>query len=180
MSSQRPLVIAAAALGALAFLGAGVWFGRASRAPAAGADGRALPAEREAAYRRLIDEANARIARQNQMLGAASKADGPKAQPGIDANAAAAAAYRRAPGARLSRPPELVSYRGLQAYEVVLDRGTVYVDASTSEVLHDGTTPAGGGAGEPDDAHASPLALNGRRRPKHHEEHHDEHEDDDD
>lgn len=166
MSSQRPLVVAAAAFGALALLGGGVWLGRAStRAP--------MPAEREAAYRRLIEEANARIARQNQLLAAASTTDGPKARPSIDANAAAAAAYRRAPGARLSRPPELVSYRGLAAYEVVLDRGTVYVDASTSEVLHDGTTPADRGS-------AAPLALNAERRSRHHEEHHDDHEDDDD
>ncbi|GMV19169.1 MAG: hypothetical protein HS104_20675 [Polyangiaceae bacterium] len=168
MSSQRPLVIAAAAFGALALLGAGIWLGRASSAAAE----KPMSTEREAAYRRLIDEANARIARQNQMLAAASRPEGPKAQPGIDANAAAAAAYRRAPGARLSRPPELVSYRGLPAYEVVLDRGTVYVDASTSEVLHDGTTPA-------DDGSAAPLALNGKRKSKHHEDH-DDHEDDDD
>jgi uncharacterized membrane protein YkoI len=42
------------------------------------------------------------------------------------------------PGASLTKTPELVSYEGKPAYEVVLDKGTVYVDAQTGAVLVNG------------------------------------------
>jgi hypothetical protein len=99
--------------------------------------------------------------------------------PAINASTAAAAAYRLAPGARLARPPELVSYQGRPAYEVSLDRGTIYVDASTAEVLHNGTAPATRGVGgEQDRDRAAPLAMNGKER-KHHRDHEEDEDDDD-
>lgn len=38
-------------------------------------------------------------------------------------------------GARLEQAPELVDFQGTVAYEVLLDRATVYVDATTGEVI---------------------------------------------
>jgi uncharacterized membrane protein YkoI len=43
-----------------------------------------------------------------------------------------------APGANLTKAPDLVSYEGAPAYEVVLDKGTVYVNAQTGAVLANG------------------------------------------
>jgi uncharacterized membrane protein YkoI len=40
-----------------------------------------------------------------------------------------------APGATLTKAPELVSYEGKPTYEVVLDKGIVYIDAQTGAVL---------------------------------------------
>lgn len=41
-----------------------------------------------------------------------------------------------APGATLVQQPRLVNLNGAAAYEVVLDRGNVYVDANTGSVLY--------------------------------------------
>lgn len=76
---------------------------------------------------------------------------------------AARIAQTTAPRARLSGTPELVNYNGTLAYEVVLDRGTLYVDANNGTVLTNGTTTASSNRG-------------GER----HEEHEEDEEDDDD
>lgn len=57
----------------------------------------------------------------------------------VSADAAAAIALGAAPGAQLTRAPELISFQGAVAYEVVLDRGTLYVDANSGQILYDGT-----------------------------------------
>ncbi len=59
----------------------------------------------------------------------------------ISAEQAVALAQRIAPGATLSRRAELVEYQGTPTYEVVFDRGTVYVDAVYGTIMYDGTTP---------------------------------------
>jgi hypothetical protein len=48
------------------------------------------------------------------------------------------------------RTPELVSFQGAVAYEVVLDRGTLYVHANSGQILYNGTAPvaSGGHGGE--------------------------------
>lgn len=76
---------------------------------------------------------------------------------------AARIAQTTAPRARLSGTPELVNYNGTLAYEVVLDRGTIYVDANNGTVLTNGATSASSNRG-------------GER----HEEHEEDEEDDDD
>lgn len=53
---------------------------------------------------------------------------------------AAATVFTLVPGARIVAGPELVMFQGVPAYEVVLDLGVVYVDATTGAVLYDGTT----------------------------------------
>ena len=66
-------------------------------------------------------------------------ADAPVA---VSPDMAVAIAQAAAPGASLSRQPELVLFQGTVAYEVALDRGTVYVDADSGRVLHNGAAPA--------------------------------------
>ncbi len=41
-------------------------------------------------------------------------------------------------GAALTRTPDLVDYQGTLAYEVLLDQGTVYVNANTGGILYNG------------------------------------------
>jgi uncharacterized membrane protein YkoI len=48
---------------------------------------------------------------------------------------AQAIAQANAQGATLIRAPELVSLQGVPAYEVVFDRGAIYVDAQTGAIL---------------------------------------------
>ncbi|MGE5618111.1 MAG: PepSY domain-containing protein [Sphingomonadaceae bacterium] len=81
----------------------------------------------------------------------------------VSADAAASTALSVAPGARVQGTPELISFQGAVAYEVVLDRGTVYVDATTGRVLYNGAEPA-----------LLASASNGRS-----DDDEDEHEDDD-
>lgn len=60
----------------------------------------------------------------------------------VTAEQARSAALQAAPGTRVLGTPELVSFEGTPAYEVVLDQGKVYVDASTGQVLYNGVTAA--------------------------------------
>lgn len=107
-----------------------------------------LPAEvaaREAAYQEQIRLANERIAQANALLVQATtqaQKNAPAAAPAAPAApvavspaAAAAIASRLAPGARLLRDPELVSYDGTPAYAVAFDLGTVYIDAASGSLL---------------------------------------------
>jgi hypothetical protein len=51
-------------------------------------------------------------------------------------------------GAILTGAPDLVSFQGVVAYEVLLDRGTVYVEANSGQILYNGAAVAvtsGGG-----------------------------------
>jgi hypothetical protein len=45
-------------------------------------------------------------------------------------------AVKLAPQAKVVRVPELVSYQGTVAYEVLLNQGSVYVDANNGQVLY--------------------------------------------
>ncbi len=74
----------------------------------------------------------------------------------IDAQTAARLALAYARGAKLLRWPELVDLQGVRAYEVVLDQGTIYLDAATGTMLYDGrptTTTAQAGNGEAHEQH---------------------------
>lgn len=96
-------------------------------------------------YKQLIEEANRRIqtlkdenATLRQQLEAAQGEDTTSAPAAdtISADAAAQAALNLAPGAQLMSTPELVDFRGVTAYEVVLDAGTVYVDAASGQPIY--------------------------------------------
>ena len=65
-------------------------------------------------------------------------APAPAASNDIGARQAARLALQAAPGAALLRWPELVDLQGQPAYEVLLDQGTLYIDAATGVVLYDG------------------------------------------
>ncbi len=58
----------------------------------------------------------------------------------VSAEQAGNIALSNAPGASLLQQPRLVNLQGTAAYEVLLDRGQVFVDATSGQVLYDGTT----------------------------------------
>ena len=57
----------------------------------------------------------------------------------VSADDAAQIALIFAPGASLAGPPRLVNINGTIVYEVALDRGTIYVDATSGQVLYNNT-----------------------------------------
>jgi hypothetical protein len=57
------------------------------------------------------------------------------AQGGISGDRALVLAIKLVPGSIPTRDAELVNFQGTPAYEVVLNSGTVYVDAQTGAVL---------------------------------------------
>ena len=64
----------------------------------------------------------------------------------VPAEQAESLALNAVPGATVQSAPRLVSFQGTAAYEVVLDRGPVYIDANSGSVLYNGaaqTTAAG-------------------------------------
>lgn len=158
--SQRPLLITSLALTAVALLGAGALLGRSSAQPSA-----ALPAELPPPPPEAPEPATTPVA------------DPGPTEP-IGPAAAGAAALAAVPGARLLGTPELVWFRGQAAYEASLDRGTVYVDAHSRRILHDGTRPPARAPKADRDEHDGQLAHAGSRRRHHHEHEEDDDEDD--
>lgn len=141
-----------------------------------------LVAQREEAWRKLLDEANARLAAQATAKPTPPAGVLPAAAPQVPQAAALIIAQARAPAARLLTTPELVSFQGTTAWEVVLDQGTVYVDATSARVLHDGTAGARPGVrpdhGRGDDDERHHRSAYARR--ERHGDDDDEDEDDDD
>jgi uncharacterized membrane protein YkoI len=129
--------------------------------PALDPTAEALLREREAAYQAALAEANRRLAEANQQLNTAQRelnemsaqvsvpapaalapapaALAPAAPPApvyaVSPEQAQAIAQANAQGATLIRAPELVSLQGVPAYEMVFDRGAIYVDAQTGAIL---------------------------------------------
>lgn len=99
-------------------------------------------------YKQLIDEANSRIqqlkdenAKLRQELEQAKAGSNTASSTAptagqISAQDAAQAALNLAPGAQLMSTPELVNFQGTTAFEVVLDAGTVYVDANSGQPIY--------------------------------------------
>ncbi len=69
-------------------------------------------------------------------------------QAALSPDVAAQIALNVAPGASVTKTPELVSYNGTVAYEVLLDQGTVYVDANNGKVLSNSVQQTNGGFGQ--------------------------------
>ena len=126
--------------------------------PALDPTAEALLREREAAYQAALAEANRRLVEANQQLNIAQRelnemaaqesapapavpapvAPAPAAPAPVYAvspEQAQAIAQANAQGATLIRPPELVRLQGVPAYEVIFDRGAIYVDAQTGAIL---------------------------------------------
>ena len=108
--------------------------------------------QREAAYQKALADANQRIEQANQQVATmnAQLAQAKAAKPATSAPSSPYAlsvaqaqdiALSLAPGARLTKTPEVVSYQGASAYEVVLNVGTLYINAQTGAIL--GTKAAG-------------------------------------
>ncbi|MEJ2012180.1 MAG: hypothetical protein P8X64_08150 [Anaerolineales bacterium] len=90
----------------------------------------ALLQEREAAYQQMIDEANQRL------VEAEGAAEGSVAgEYPVPADLAVALGRIALDGGTLLRNPELVSVNGRAAYELIYDRGRVYVDATSGAIL---------------------------------------------
>lgn len=136
--------------------------------PAAGPDPavQAMIDQRDAAYQQAIQEANDRLAQANDRLKQALAAPPSPAQaqpPGppqptyLAADRAASLALVVASGASVTAAPDLVNFQGTAAYEVITDRGTVFVDATSGQILYNGagvaaaTGGGGGGGGEHED-----------------------------
>src|SRR5436309_3117530 len=62
---------------------------------------------------------------------------GPSGYP-ISADQAVGVALSSAPGASLAQQPRLVNFQGYAAYEVRLDKGYVYIDATSGHLLYNG------------------------------------------
>ncbi len=108
--------------------------------------------QRDAEYRKLIDEANRRLQAMNQQQITAAQTAPVAAQPAraqsaapqfaVSADMAASTAAQAAGGAPITRAPELVRFEGNVAYEVLFAKGAIYVDANTGQVLFNGTQRA--------------------------------------
>lgn len=122
-----------------------------------------LSPEREAVYQQTLAEAtvkleqanaqiaaaNVRLSQPNQSAAPASPASPDAPAYAITAGQAEAAALQAYPHATLTRTSEVVDYQGTLAHEVTLDRGTLYIDAQTGELLYDGVVAQQPQRGEP-------------------------------
>jgi len=98
--------------------------------------------QREDAYRSLIQQANDQLQQAYQQLdqlqGQPQPAQSSTTTYPVSPDLAASLALRLAPGSKLTSWPTLVDFQGTAAYEIVLDRGTVYIDATTGRLLYNG------------------------------------------
>jgi hypothetical protein len=112
--------------------------------------------EREASYNQLIQQANQQLEKANSDLQAMQsqinqlKGQAPAEQQANNAPAAVGVSAQKAAeiasqvvelGQSPQKEPELVSFEGKAAYEVVFQKGSVYVDAQSGEMLFNGTVP---------------------------------------
>jgi hypothetical protein len=100
----------------------------------------ALIAEREAQYIEMINQANAQLTQAQQALTVAPVvAAEPVASQFSPEQAAQVADEAALSGASRTGEPELVDFEGTIAYEVPYDFGNIYVDATTGELIFNGT-----------------------------------------
>lgn len=147
---QRNALIAAAGFTAFVLVVIGGLAGRLSSASATVPSPTVDPAlmaqiqDREAAYQNLVQQANDRLQQAYEQLGQVQKqaqsAQMTTTYP-VSPDLAAGLALSLAPGAKLTSVPALVDFQGTVAYEVILDRGSMYIDATTGRLLYDGMAP---------------------------------------
>ncbi|MCS7061942.1 MAG: hypothetical protein RMN25_12375 [Anaerolineae bacterium] len=150
--SQRTALLIAGGITAFTLVGIGALAGRLSaNTPQNNVTTNSVAQTVE--YNALVREANRRIEQANRQLAATAQqaqaaqasasagvadTSSPAAQAPYSAEAALRLALASAPGSIALRLPELVSFQGVTAYEVVLDAGTLYIDANTGAVLYNG------------------------------------------
>jgi hypothetical protein len=147
---QRSALIIAAGLTAFILVIVGGVAGANARLNAAAAPATLDPAlqaqiqQREMAYQQLVQQANDQLTQAYKQLGAqqvqTQPAQSSTTYP-VSPDLAAALALNLIPGANLTRRPELVDFHGAVAYEVVLDRGTLYIDATSASLLYSSVAP---------------------------------------
>ncbi len=116
--------------------------------------------QRDAAYQQTIDQANLQLEQAYQEIATLQAQVAPTEVPStsseadsypISAELAVGLALNLSPGAKLQRWPELVDFQGTVAWEVVLDKGTMYLDATNAVLLYNGaafvSSSSGGGGG---------------------------------
>ncbi len=138
----------------LVILGAVIGLGR--QVPAASVDPTLDPQlaaqlqAREAEYQALIEQANAQLsAAGSTATPDAAQASNQPATPAypVSPDTSASIALQAVPNSYLIQTPDLVSFQGTVAYEVTLNSGLVYIDATTGQILYN-----------------SALAVSGNRR----------------
>ncbi len=145
---QRTALLVAAGLTAFVLVVVGGVAGAVAGASAASPTATVDPAlqaqiqQRESAYQGLIQQANDQLTQAYQQLdqlqGQPQPAQSSPTSYPVSPDLAASLALRLAPGSKLTSWPTLVDFQGTVAYEVVLDRGTVYIDATTGRLLYNG------------------------------------------
>jgi len=147
--TQRRAMTLAAGLTAFVLVALGAVFGGSTLAQAvspgatvdaaSASDAAAQAQQQDAAYRQLIDQANRQLQQaydQIAQLQGGAATDVPALAPyPISADLAAGLAVSLAPGARVVAWPTLVDFQGTVAYEIILDRGAMYIDATTGRLL---------------------------------------------
>ncbi len=126
-------------------------FARKDASQSVNTDQTAASQQREEQYNQLIQQANQQLEQANAQLEALQsqveqlkQEEVAPAQPeaAVSADQAAEIARLVAGKGRITvATPELVSFEGKTAYEVVFNQGSVYVDAQSGSVLFNGTVP---------------------------------------
>jgi uncharacterized membrane protein YkoI len=110
--------------------------------------------DREEHYNQLVQQANQQLEKANEELQTLQaqvtqlkqQQQQTAAQPAVTAAVSAVQADQIAqqaadPGEKLLKNADLVSFEGKTAYEVDFEKGAIYVDAQTGDVLFNGTVP---------------------------------------
>jgi hypothetical protein len=150
MNQKLALTLAAAITAFTLVLGGGI-AGRLAHpvvvaSAATVSDAQSIYAQREAAYQAQIEAANQALAEAYATQNDASivLAPQPTADPAVvlTPQGAMSAAVIAVPGAQILSMPELVDYHGIVAYEVRLNLGVLYIDASNGAVLFSSIAPS--------------------------------------
>ena len=112
-----------------------------------------MTSQREAQYIQLVNQANSQIKQANaeitllkeQLKQAQAPTVSQTAANTITSLQAQTIALNAVQGAIVLRIPDLVNFQGAPTYEVVLDKGTLYIDAKTGAILQNGAASTGTG-----------------------------------
>lgn len=149
---QRTAIILSVAVTAFLLVVTGAVAALATEGPAqsANASEPTLPPEiadqinqREEDYQAALQEANAKLEEAYQTIEAMQQDESPTEAPEtavypVSPDLAVGLALNLVPGAKLQKWPELVNFQGTVAYEIILDKGVLYISATDAILLHNG------------------------------------------
>ncbi len=137
---KRSLVAWSAGLTAVVLIALAVWVGR----PAGTSSGTPEPTVVRALQPTVASAAQPTVASVAQpVVVTATQSLTSTTTYTVSADQADTLALAAVPGAKLTGATTLVSFQNVPAYEVTLDAGLIYVDASTGMVLNPPTTTSG-------------------------------------